>query len=216
MDLTILYAESLALEGEPLKGILALKCAGKSFPAVAFSDFPYINTLQQATSIAQLDLLPSQIAVQRDHSPSSFPSNSLVSLLIQVYQLTKQDLHQHYEPRPSASTIESPSIFQHSFQAPLNLTTEQETPAIQRFHSCSSVKFLYKIGKLAVKYRCGYEDACWALKDCLGWLKRRLPSPFADPSSLQAKVRSLLYALLKEVRSKGAVEQQSLDPFKLY
>lgn len=205
VDLVMLYADSLALGGEASKGILALKCAGKSFPPVAFSDFPYLYTLQRATSLAQLALLPRQINPQSDLSiPPCFPD--FPSLLAKVSHATKHDL-QHYEPRPTTSTLESPSSFQRSFQAPLGLTLDQETPAIGRFSLCSSVRFLYKIGKLAVRYKCGYEDACWALKDCLGWLKRRLPSPFADPSSLQAKVRALLWALLKEVR-----QGQSFEP----
>lgn len=199
MDLVMLYADSLALGGEPLKGILALKCAGKSFPPVAFSDFPYLYTLQRATSLTQLNLLPSQIHVLEDHFIASCPPDFL-TLLAQVSRATKHDYQQHCEPRPSTSILESPSPFQQSFQASLSLALGQETPAIERFHLCSSVQFLYKIGKLAVRYKCGYEDACWALKDCLDWLKRRLPSPFSDPSSLQAKVRALLWALLKEVR----------------
>ena len=214
-----LYAESMACDGQALKAVFLLKLLGKTFPPVTFSEFPYLFTIQHSASLGQLRLLPNQMTVSTESPVDLYGINEdFPRLLTQLMHSSEQELQQNPAFRRSSSTIESTSVLQRSITLPFSPESETipcEQESKRRFRYCSNVKFLYKLGKLAVREKIAYFDACWALKDCLSWMKRRLPGPLADNSRILAKGRGLLLALLKEVRGKGDRGSTELEPFQM-
>ena len=173
----ILYGKSLVFSGEPEKAVLALKCIGKVFPPVA--QFPYISQIQRSHTVPQL----SKTLFSGSHlfrlSPNASFANlakDKTSLLQEVMQTSNREIAALYEPRPTPSTHESPSVFQRSFRNnPGNLTLDNSDLDIYRgtfmssegFAYSSDPVFLYKIGKIAYSSNTSTEDGIAALKDFL-------------------------------------------------
>lgn len=205
----VLYAQSVALAGSPYKALLVLKCVGKMFTPVELSVCPYIWGIQRASDVTQLARTPSDLLWRPDLSASLTATvatrDDFASLLQEVMRCSSEDIKGRYEPRPTPSTHESPSIFQRSFKSPINQShaldlTASSVCCRKRFSQCSDLSFLYKIGKLTTCHSLAPEDGLWALKDFLQLAKCRLPGAGSEPLKRLEKARSMLYSLLKDAR----------------
>ena len=209
IQLTVQYAQSLSQTGKAHKSLLVLKSLGKLHPPVDYHGYPYIALIQRASSVLHLTKTPGDHHYRPDLSLSlatAVPRDDFPTLLREIVQLTADEAKDKYEPRPTPSTHESPSIFQRSFRSPLNLTLEAMecdtvAPARRRFALSSDVRFLYEIGKLAVRQGVAHEDGYWALKEYLKIVKRRLPGPGSEPGKRVEKARTMMFNLLREVKT---------------
>ena len=189
----LIYSKILVNLKKPGKAILLLKTLAKLLPPFPFVDIQYTKALQRATSIH--DLTEAHLKVIQSYNAYNFATykNSFIDTFTTSRDFSKKLIEDEEQQAnigltPRRQTRLITDGFDRSFynkKVSFDLSVDEKTSKklkvpelkvndnseIMFFTICSSTKFLYKIGKIAVKTSCGLTDGICAISDYIELLK---------------------------------------------
>lgn len=192
------YAKALAKNGKPLKAILVLKSVAKIFTPLPYISTPFTRALQRACTVQQLNDPSSVNFHVYDSYRHSFTSaRDLSNQIIDDNGAPIPDIGIFQSRRLEKSLTVGLETFKQFFMF-INLGDDEDFKEIEVIPQkaedgfigisvYSKPKFLYLIGKYALKFGVMNNDGICALKDFIEVLQSRMENPKALAGITKAK-----------------------------
>lgn len=196
----ILYAFTLMHNQKPYKGIILLKCLGKSFPYIPYTFIPYVQQLRKANCIEDLyDAVENALEASVNYTESSFQLDKILSpALVATYseeKLSNQDICNKLLNEDSIFTETNSSVgvkdisisgifnkyrnSKASGSSCNSFNSEKLKNLMKSYEQCyfvgygisSNPKFLFAIGKISSICSVEIEDGLCAIEDYIEIVK---------------------------------------------
>lgn len=225
MEVNVIYAKMLIESRKPGKAILMLKSIAKILPPFPFIDIPYTKLLQRAKTIQ--DLTEAHSKVIQSYNAYNFGNykNSFIDTETNPREFSKKLIEEDDAPGPNLSPNKfdkrrtnrlatekfDSRVFQQKKVFLEDVRDEKDKNNLilefksrdnsdgSQFTVCSDPIFLYKIGKIAMRFNICLQDGICAIKDYLELLKYEKDKDLQDLQ--KNKAVKLLSMLLEQKKS---------------
>jgi tetratricopeptide (TPR) repeat protein len=218
MKVNLIYSKILVKQRKPGKAILLLKSLAKLLPPFPFANIQYTKVLQRASSIHELTEAHSKVLNSYNAYSFSNYKNSFIETFTDCRVFSKKLIEEaeispkkHLQRRGNRLATEKLDGSFYSKKVSFDLRHQDEKASglqevkssdssdLMLFSVCSETKFLYNIGKIAMRYGHCLQDGLCAVSDYLELL--RFEKNKEKSMKFQEKAVKLYAFLVEQVKN---------------